>query len=364
MAGPLSGYRIIEMGGIGPGPFAAMMLADHGAEVIRIDRPGTIWDPGDTMLRSRKRLILNLKNPDDVAALRELAKTADALIEGFRPGTMERLGLAPEALLADNPRLVYGRMTGWGQTGPYAPYAGHDLNYISLSGAAHSIGTAAAPVPPLALTGDMGGGGMMLAFSITAALLNAARTGEGQVIDCAMTEGSALLMTAFYGLHATGGWSDEREANLLDGGAPYYRPYRTADGKFVSIGPLEPQFYRELLERLGLVDDELFADQDDRARWPAMRERLDAIFAGRTQAEWRSALEHTDVCFAPVLSMAEAPDHPHNVARGAFVRLEGINQPAPAPRYSRSLLNHPVPPRDVSIAELMEDGRDADRRNR
>ncbi|MGE0775493.1 MAG: CaiB/BaiF CoA transferase family protein, partial [Sphingomonadaceae bacterium] len=252
MTGPLSGYRIIEMGGIGPGPFAAMMLADHGAEVIRIERPGASLGIGDTMVRSRKLISLDLKTAADVASLRALAKTAHGFIEVFRPGTMERLGLGPEVLLADNPALVYARMTGWGQTGPYARFAGHDLNYIALCGAGHAIGTVDQPVPPLALAGDYGGGGMMLAFAMTAALLHAETTGEGQVVDCAMAEGAGLLMSQTYGMHAAGDWKNVRGVNILDGGAHFYGAYETADGKFISIGSIEPQFYAQLLDALDL----------------------------------------------------------------------------------------------------------------
>lgn len=353
MAGPLAGLRIIEMGGIGPGPFAGMMLADHGAEIIRIDRKGFVPGPLDTMQRSRKRIYLDLKAADDVKALRRLIVTADAIFEGFRPGAMERLGLGPDSLLELNPRLVYARMTGWGQTGPYAPYAGHDLNYISLSGAAHAVGPKDKPSPPLALLGDLGGGGMVLAFSIVSALLHAAKTGIGQVIDCAMTEGSGLLMTAFYELFNAGDWADARASNLLDGGAHFYNSYRTLDGKFVSIGPIEPQFYAEFLKRLGLSDDPEFQRQNDVELWPRLRERLDAIFATKTRDEWCATLEFSDVCFAPVMSLAEAPHHPHSVARQAFVEVGGQIQPAPAPRYSRTSLDRPSLPTDVDISSYI-----------
>lgn len=349
MAGPLAGYRIIEMGGLGPGPFAAMMLADHGAEVIRVERPGAALGIGDTMVRSRKLVMLDLKKEEDVASLRVLMKTAHGLIEVFRPGTMERLGLGPDVLLKDSPALVYARMTGWGQTGPYASFAGHDLNYIALSGAGHAIGTADRPVPPLALVGDYGGGGMMLAFAMTAALLHAEKTGTGQVIDCAMAEGAGLMMSQVYGMHAAGDWKDIRGVNILDGGAHFYNSYETADGKFVSIGSIEPQFYAQLLDALDLRDDPDFASQMDAARWPRLKERLAAIFRTRTREEWCSMMEHSDICFAPMLSLAEAPLHPQSVARASFTTLDGVVQPAPAPRYSETRLD---PPRTSQAADI------------
>jgi alpha-methylacyl-CoA racemase len=354
MAGPLTGVRIIEMGGIGPGPFCGMLLADHGAEVIRVERPGRSFGPTDTLARSRTLVTLDVKNPDDLATLKALAKTADGLIEVYRPGTMERLGLGPDVLRSDNPRLVYGRMTGWGQTGPYAPWAGHDMNYIALSGALAAIGGPEKPSPPLPLVGDFGGGGMMLAFAMSAALLHAQKTGEGQVIDCAMTEGAGLLMTALYGLHASGDWVEERESNLLDGGAHFYAPYKTRDGKFVSLGPIEPQFYALFLKLLGLSDDPDFAAQHDRARWPRLKEKLTAIFATKTRDEWCAVFEHTDACFAPVMTMAEAPHHPHSAARKAFVTVDGVVQPAPAPCYSVSTLETPKAPVAVDARTLLD----------
>jgi len=351
MTGPLSGLRVIELGGIGPGPFAGMLLADHGAEVIRIDRPGA--DDAPTMMRSRKRVELDLKNPADLATLRALLASADALIDPFRPGTLERLGLGPEAVLGANPRLVYARMTGWGQTGPLAATAGHDINYIALSGALHSVGPATRPQPPLALLGDLGGGGMFLAFSICSALLHAQRTGEGQVIDCAMSEGAALLMTAFYELRESGEWSDEREANLLDGGAPFYGTYRTSDGLFVAVGPLEDQFYAVLLDRLGLTGDPVFEQRADQASWPAARAQFERIFAARTRDQWCDLFEGTDACFAPVLSMGEAPMHPQAVARGSFVKVDGVCQPGPGPRFSRTPLDPPRAPNTVTPQTLL-----------
>jgi alpha-methylacyl-CoA racemase len=346
--GPLDGIRILEVGGIGPGPFAAMMLADNGAEVIRVQRPGTRLSRADVLGRSRRLMDLDLKTTDGVAALRKLAAEADGLIEGFRPGTMERLGIGPEVLLADNPRLVFGRITGWGQSGPLGQAAGHDINYIALSGALHAIGRAGQkPTPPLALVGDFGGGGMLLAFAMTAALLHCARTGKGQVIDCAMTEGASLLMAAFYGLHGAGEWADQRGENLLDGAAPFYDTYETADGLYICIGAIEPQFYRDLRERIGL-DDPKFDDQLNRANWPALKEKVAAAFRTKTRAEWCALLEGTDVCFAPVLDMAGAPRHAHMIARNAFVTVDGIVQPAPAPRYSASPLATPKAPAEVA----------------
>lgn len=284
--------------------------------------------------------------------LRQLAAGANVLIEGFRPGTLERLGIGPDVLLGDNPRLVIGRMTGWGQDGPYAPHAGHDINYISISGALHAIGPADKPTAPPALIGDFGGGGMLLAFAVTAALLRACESGVGQVIDCAMAEGSALLMTAFYGALGRGEWHDRRAANIIDGGAPFYDAYRTSDGLFVSVGAIEPQFYALLLERLGLSDDPLFADQMDEAKWPAMRDRLTALFLSKSRAQWCAAMEHSDICFAPVLGLAEAPHHPHMRARGAFVEVDGVIQPAPAPRYSVDALAAPHAPVSARLEEL------------
>lgn len=351
MTGPLSGIRILEFGGLGPAPFAGMLLADFGAEVIRIDRPGT--DLSKTpMTRSRKLLQLDLKSTKDVAVVRALTRTADGLIEGFRPGTMERLGLGPEILMKDNARLVYGRMTGWGQTGPNAPFAGHDINYIALTGALHAIGPAQHPLPPLALVGDMGGGGMFLAYSMTAALLHAAANGVGQVIDCAMVEGANLLTTVFHELSASGQWSNLRESNLLDGGAHFYGVYRTADDKLVSIGPLEPQFYALLLDKIGsagLFDD---FDQFDASSWPAQKEMLAAIFAGKTRAEWCTLLEMSDCCFAPVLDWNEAHHHPHMLSRGAFVDVGGVPQPAPAPRFSVTELDRARLSVTVKIEDL------------
>ena len=341
MPGPLHGVRIIELAGIGPGPFAGMMLADHGAEVIRVDRPsGGVPDP--VLGRSRRSIVADLKTPDGIATVRALAQTADGLIEGLRPGVMERLGVGPEVLLGDNPRLVYGGMTGWGQTGPYAQAAGHDINYIALAGALHAFGRAGEPpTPPINMVGDFGGGGMMLAFGMVSAILHARATGEGQVIDCAMTEGSAVLMGMIWGLRGMGVWLDERGVNLLDTGAHFYDTYQCADGEWISIGSIEPQFYAELRRLAGLADDPAFDPQMDPAAWGPLKARLRAVFAQKTRAEWCGLMEHTDVCFAPVLSMADASAHPHNVARQAFVTVGGMTQPAPAPRYSVTATDPP-----------------------
>ncbi len=340
--GPLAGLRIIEMAGIGPAPFAAMLFADMGAEVIRIDRktpPGK--DAFDTLKsygflnRGRRSLALDLKKPEAVAALLKLVGSADALIEGFRPGVMERLGLGPDVCLARKPALVYGRITGWGQTGPLAQTAGHDINYIALTGALHAVGKREQPMPPLNVVGDFGGGAMFLAFGVLAALHDAQRSGRGQVVDAAMTDGAALLMAMQYSFKAAGHWSNEREANLLDGGAPFYGTYRCADGKWLAVGPIEPQFHDLLIEKLGLPADE-FADRWNPESWPRLRRRLEETFVLRTRDEWCALLERTDACVAPVLDLDEAPRHPHNVARGTFVEHAGVTQPAPAPRFSRS----------------------------
>ena len=345
MAGPLAGIRIIEFAGLGPGPFAAMMLADQGAEVIRIDRPGAVLDRSDPALRSRRSVTLDIKSAEGAAQARALCGAADGLIEGFRPGVTEQLGLGPEVLHADNPKLVYGRMTGWGQDGPLAQAAGHDINYIALSGVLSTVGRAGEkPVPPINYAGDFGGGGMLLAFGMVAALVAVKNGGPGQVVDAAMTEGSSLLAGMLRWLGATGRWRDGRGVNLLDGGAPFYDCYETADGKYVAIGAIEPQFYALLLERLGLQDDPDFRAQLDWAVWPALKDRLAALFRMKTRDQWCALMEGTDICFAPVLSLAEAPSHPHNVARGAFVEVGGMIQPAPAPRFSATPAEPPRPP--------------------
>jgi alpha-methylacyl-CoA racemase len=341
-SGPLAGVRVIEVAGIGPGPFCAMMLADMGADVLRVDRtgPADLGLPVDARFnvlnRGRRSVALDLKNPAAVAALKRLVAEADGLVEGFRPGVMERLGLGPDACLAVNPRLVYGRMTGWGQDGPMAAAAGHDINYIALAGVLHSIGRkGGAPVPPLNLVGDFGGGGMYLAFGMVCALLEAGRSGRGQVVDAAMVDGAASLAAAVFGLRAMGIWNDERGDNILDSGAPWYDVYETQDGRYVAIGSIEARFYADLLRLTGL-EGEALPSQRDKARWGELRARLTEVFKQKTREEWCRILESSDVCFAPVLSLTEAPAHPHNRARGTFVEVEGVVQPGPAPRFSRT----------------------------
>ena len=340
--GVLDGLRVIEIEAIGPAPFAGMMLADHGAEVLRIDRvaPSGLGfadsDPArDPLGRGKRSVALDLKRREGVDAALRLIGRADALIEGMRPGVMERLGLGPSVCLARNPRLVYGRMTGYGQTGPMAPRAGHDIDYIALSGVLSAIGSADKPVPPLNLIGDFGGGGMVLAFGVVAALLAAQRTGKGQVVDASMTEGASLLAAYIHGIAAMGLWGEGREANLLDGGAPFYCAYRTADGKFLAVGAIEPKFYAELIARLGLAAETL-PDQTDRARWPELQRRIAAAIATRSRVEWEAIFDGSDACVAPVLSFAEAPLHPHNAARQSFVSVSGVAQPAPAPRFDKT----------------------------
>jgi alpha-methylacyl-CoA racemase len=345
MAGPLAGIRVVEMVGLGPCPFAAMMLADMGAEVIRIDRKSVPAADGpfpvlgtrfDVMARGRRSLALDLKQPAAREVVLELLDKADVLLEGFRPGVMERLGLGPDACHLRNPKLVYGRVTGWGQHGPLAQAAGHDLNYIALTGLLHATGRAdTPPPPPLNLVGDFGGGAMMVAFGVVCAVLEARTSGKGQVVDAAMTDGAALLGAMTYGLRAFGSWNGSREANLLDGGAPFYDSYACADGKFITIGSLEPHFYALLLKLTG-TSDPVFDHQMDQRAWPQMKQRFTALFKTRSRAEWCTVLEGTDVCFAPVLDMAEAPAHAHNQARGTFIDIDGVTQPAPAPRFSRT----------------------------
>lgn len=345
MAGPLSGLRVLEIAGIGPGPFCCMMLADLGAEVLRIDRPGApTGNPADVPRRGRRSLTLDLKSPAAIGAVLRLVERADVLVEGFRPGVMERLGLGPAECHARNPRLVYGRMTGWGQDGPLAQVAGHDITYIALTGALWSMGRAGErPVPPLNLVGDFGGGGMLLAYGIMAAMFETNRSGRGQVVDAAMTDGSATLMGAFYGLLAQGRWNNSRESNMLDGACPYYDTYECADGKYVAVGALEPQFFALLLNGLGL-DPEGFADRTDQARWPAIRAEFAAIFLRQPRDHWATVFEGTDACVAPVLDLEEAPLHPHNVARGTFFSRGPGMQPAPSPRFSRTPAERPGPP--------------------
>ena len=340
--GPLAGIRVLEFEAIGPGPFAGMLLADLGADVLVVDRPADS-DLGlkrerwyDVMMRGKRSVTLDLKSPKEAEAALTLAGRADALIEGFRPGVMERLGLGPEVALARNPRLVYGRMTGWGQDGPLAARAGHDINYIALAGVLHAFGRhGAAPVPPLNLVGDFGGGGMLLALGIACALLEAGRSGKGQVVDAAMVEGASLLAAMFSGFLAAKSWSEERGVNILDTGAPWYDVYETRDGKHVAIGAIEAKFYEELLSRLNLDRGSLPA-QYDRARWPELREGFRKAFKTRTRDEWCQVFEGSDACFAPVLTFSESRRHPHNAARGSFVEAGGVAQPAPAPRFSRT----------------------------
>jgi alpha-methylacyl-CoA racemase len=339
MAGPLAGLRILEIAGIGPGPFAGMMLADHGAEVIRIERPnapaGLAAPQTDILARSRRAVAIDLKKPAGVAVLRDLARSADGLIEGFRPGVMERLGLGPDVLLGDNPRLVYGRMTGWGQTGPMARVAGHDIDYIALAGALHAYGRVGdKPTPPINMVGDFGGGGMFLAFGMVSAILSAQRTGAGQVVDCAMVDGAAVLMSMIWSFRAQGFWRDERGVNLLDTGAHFYDTYETLDGKYLAVGAIEPQFYAELRQLAGLESDADLDSQMNFSAWPALKEKLQAVFSTRTRDAWMEVFDGTDACVAPVLSLAEAPLHPHNAARGTFMDVDGVMQPAPAPRFS------------------------------
>ncbi|MBP7336279.1 CaiB/BaiF CoA-transferase family protein [Niveispirillum sp.] len=345
--GPLSGLRIVEFAGIGPGPFCGMLLSDLGADIIRIDRKGAkSGGPTDVTARGRRSVALDLKRPEAVETCLTLLDQADALFEGFRPGVMERLGLGPDVVLARNPKLVYGRMTGWGQTGPLAQAAGHDINYIAISGALHAIGPADRPTPPLNVVGDFGGGSLYLALGLLAGILNARATGQGQVVDCAVAEGAASLMSMFYGLKVTGRWKDARGVNALDGGAHFYNPYQCADGTWISLGPIEPQFYALLLDKAGITDPQ-FKLQMDRTQWPELRDKLAAVIATRSRADWCALLEGTDACFAPVLSMSEAPHHPHNVARQAFVEVAGVVQPAPAPRFSATPGAVQGPPPDV-----------------
>lgn len=352
MKGPLAGLHILEIAALGPASYCAMLLSDLGAEVVRIDRlvppeRGVLdADPRfDLLNRGRRSVAIDLKHPEGVTTVLRLAERADALLEGFRPGVAERLGIGPDACLARNPRLVYGRMTGWGQKGPLAETAGHDINYIALTGALASIGRRGErPVPPLNLVGDFGGGALFLALGVLAALFEAARSGRGQVVDAAMVDGSASLMTMIHGLFAAGGWQAERGVNLLDGGSPFYDVYETADGLHLAVGALEPKFWSELLQRAGLDPAEL-PPQEDRARWPELRCRLEEVFRHHTRDEWCRIFEGSDACVAPVLTLAEATGHPHLVARQTFVTVDGVVQPAPAPRFSRTPGTIQSPPR-------------------
>ena len=352
-AGPLAGIRIIEIAGIGPGPFAAMMLADMGADVIRVERAQAVRGPvpdtahWDVMLRGRRNIAIDLKNERGVETLLRMVEGADALIEGFRPGVMERLGVGPKECMERNPRLVFGRMTGWGQDGPLASAAGHDINYIALAGAlAHFSREGEAPVPPLNMVGDFGGGGLMLAFGVVCALLEARTSGTGQVVDAAMVDGSAALMTMFWAFKNANLFDEDRPGtNLLDTGAHFYDVYQCRDGKYLSVGAIEPQFYELFLELLGLADDPEMKAQMDRTQWPKLKGKVAARIKSKTRDEWAEIFEGTDACVAPVLTMSEAASHPHNVQRGTFVEVDGVVQPAPAPRFSRSATAVPQAPR-------------------
>src|SRR5258706_3791494 len=334
-SGPLTGTRIVEFAGIGPGPFACMMLADMGAEVVTLDRVGARKNLKSVAGRGRKVVEVDLKDKAAIAQVLDLLGHADALIEGFRPGVMERLGLGPDVVMARNPRLVFGRMTGWGQEGPLAQAAGHDINYISVTGALAAIGTKEKPVPPLNLVGDFGGGALYLVVGVLAALLESKRSGKGQVVDAAMCDGAASLMSMFFDMAAAGRWTEGRESNFLDGGAHFYGVYECACGNFISIGSIEPQFYSLLRQHAGLSVAE-FDAQMDRKAWPGLKEKLTKVFKGKTREDWCKMMEGTDICFAPILTMAEAPNHPHNAAREIFVTRHGVTQPAPAPRFSRT----------------------------
>ena len=363
--GPLAGVRIVELGGIGPGPFASMLFSEMGAEVLRIgrrqgaDKAIKGFDKRHQLLnRGRRSVAMDLKNRRAVDAVRKLIATADAVIEGFRPGVVERLGLGPEECLRLNPKLVYGRITGWGQDGPLAAEPGHDINYIALTGALHAIGRKdGPPVPPLNLVGDFGGGALYLAFGMICAILEARSSGKGQVVDAAMVDGVSSLMTLMYGMHAAGLWTDDRGSNRLDSGTPWYDVYETSDGKWISVGCNEPQFYEALLNRLGVERSALPADRHDRKGWPAIRACFSQKFREKTRDEWCEIMKGSEVCFAPVLSMAEAPRHPHMKARGTFVELDGVVQPAPAPRFSRTKpeIRHSAGSIDQQPADVLRD---------
>jgi len=347
--GPLTGFRIVEFAGIGPGPFACMMLADMGAEVVTLDRVGAKKSLKSVAGRGRKIVELDLKDKGAIAQVLDLLANADALIEGFRPGVMERLGLGPDLVLSRNPKLVYGRMTGWGQEGPLANAAGHDINYISITGALAAIGTKEKPVPPLNLVGDFGGGALYLVVGVLAALLEASRSGKGQVVDAAMCDGAASLMSMFFDMAAMGRWTEGRDQNFLDGGAHFYGVYECSCGNFISIGSIEPQFYALLREHAGL-SEECFDAQMDRKAWPELKAKLTEVFKSKSRADWCKIMEGTDICFAPILTMAEAPKHPHMAARQVFVERHGVTQPAPAPRFSRT----PSAIREPEVADLGE----------
>jgi len=368
--GPLSSIKIIEIAGIGPGPMCAMLLADLGAEVIRIDRVqeanlGLNRDPTkDVLLRGRRSIAVDLKKPEGIELVLQLIEKSDALTEGFRPGVMERLGLSPEVCHQRNPKLVYGRMTGWGQDGPLSHAAGHDINYISLVGALDAIGREGeAPIPPLNLVGDFGGGALYLAMGVLAGVIEAQKSGQGQVVDCAMTDGSASLMSMFYGMKGMGRWSEERGTNVIDTGSHYYNVYKTKDDKYISIASIEPKFYQELIEKSGLSKEPDLPKQTDDSSWGPMKERLTTVFLSKTRDQWCEIMEGSDVCFAPVLNMEESIHHPHNVARGTFIEIDGVYQPAPAPRFDKTPCEVSKPPSSTgqdSHAILNDWGFDSD----
>ena len=359
-SGPLRGLRVVEVGGIGPGPFAAMLLADMGADVIRVDRPGPVADERatatDVLHRGRRSIVLDLRRPEAVEALLTLVERADVLIEGFRPGVMERLGVGPERCHARNPGLVYGRMTGWGQTGPWASMAGHDINYIALAGALHPIGREGEPpAVPLNLLGDFGAGALYLVVGVLAALWERDRSGRGQVVDAAIVDGAASLTAMLHGMLAAGTWRDERGVNLLDTGCPWYDVYQTADGGWMAVGPLESRFYAEFIARLGLPED-LARPRPGPSEWPRLRRAIAGVFATRTRAEWEAVFAGSDACVTPVLSLKEATEHPHLVARGTFVEVDGVRQPAPAPRFDRTpgAIQRPPARRGQHTREVLE----------
>ncbi len=358
-SGPLRGLKVLEFAGIGPVPFCGMLFSDLGADVLRIDREGgRRYDRYSVETRGRRSVVLNLKEPQATEVSLCLMEAADALIEGFRPGVMERLGLGPDVALKRNPKLVYGRMTGWGQTGPYAQTPGHDINYVALSGALHALGPKDKPAVPLNLIGDFGGGALYLAFGVMAALRHVEQGGDGQVVDCSMTEGTISMMGMLYGVFAAGRWKDERESNIIDGGAHFYNTYQCADGQWIAIASIEPPFYAALLEEAGIADPD-FSEQMNKEHWPELRRKLEELFRSRTRDEWCAILEGTEACFAPVLSLAEAPGHPHNAARGSFVEVDGVVQPAPLPRFSRtqaSIQRGPVPAGTDGLAALRDWG--------
>ena len=362
--GPLQGIKVVEFAALGPAPMGAMLLADLGAEVLRIERKtntngrptADLFDPKiDILNRSKRVVALDLKNPEAIEMALRLIEQSDVLVEGFRPGVMERLGLGPDVCLARNPRLVYGRMTGWGQSGTLAHAAGHDINYLSLSGALHAIGEKGGkPIAPLNLVADCGGGAMLLAMGVLAGVISARHTGQGQVVDTAMTDGTAVLMSMMYTLKAMGQWTQERGSNLLDGGAHFYDTYPCSDGKWLSVGAIEPQFYALLLAKCG-IEDPAFTAQWDRSLWPVLKEKLAAVLATRTRDGWCALFEGTDACVAPVLDMDEAPAHPHNLSRGTFIDVAGVTQPAPAPRFSRTPAGKPTPPQPDGDAHTLAD---------